>query len=105
MSSANSTTLVSTAGYAGPPATAKVTVHLPSDAKLFVDDVVCPLTSDWRSFDTPQLQPGQRYFYTIRAEAVRAGKTITQSQRVIVEAGKDVSVNFSGLGMVTSPQP
>lgn len=76
---------------------AQLVVKLPREARLFVDNVACPLTSSTRSFKTPALEPGRKYFYTIRAEMVRDGQTISQSQRVIVAAGQNVNVNFGNL--------
>jgi uncharacterized protein (TIGR03000 family) len=71
-----------------------VTVRLPSEARLWVDGVPCPLTSDTRTFDTPQLQAGRQYAYTMRAELVRNSQTVTQERRVIVTAGRQVEVRF-----------
>jgi uncharacterized protein (TIGR03000 family) len=81
-------------------APARITVKLPADARLFVDDVACPLTSTERTFETPRLEAGRRYFYNMRAEVVREGQTRTQTKRVEVLAGLPVSVNFSDLGAV-----
>jgi uncharacterized protein (TIGR03000 family) len=81
---------------------AQVTVHLPADAKLFVDGVACPLTSDTRSFATPGLQPGQKYVYTMRMEVVRDGATQSESQRVVLEAGQTTNVNFAATTMSAS---
>jgi uncharacterized protein (TIGR03000 family) len=74
---------------------AHIIVRLPADAKLSVDGVDCPLTSETRSFDSPALQPGQRYFYTFKAEVLRDGKTRTESKRVIIAAGEKVNVEFN----------
>jgi uncharacterized protein (TIGR03000 family) len=82
---------------AGVAAPAKVTVELPSDAKLYVDDVACPLTSATRSFQTPKLDPGQKYAYTLRAEVVRDGKTVAKVRKVEMYAGSSVSVKFEDL--------
>jgi uncharacterized protein (TIGR03000 family) len=76
---------------------ARVTVLLPAEAKLFVDDVACPLTSSRRSFDTPRLEPGRTYAYTLRAELMRDGQAIRETKRVIVEAGRSVTVEFKDL--------
>jgi uncharacterized protein (TIGR03000 family) len=43
---------------------AKITVTLPANATLYVDNVLCPLTSATRTFATPKLQSGQKYYYT-----------------------------------------
>jgi uncharacterized protein (TIGR03000 family) len=75
---------------------------LPEDAKLYVDDVVCPLKSGTRSFETPKLEPGRRYYYTIKAEMVRDGQTRTENRQVIVEAGKESVVDFRDLPAVST---
>lgn len=77
------------------PRPAVVTVQVPADAALYIDNVRCPLTSATRSFQTPALDPGREYYYTVRAEIVRDGQRRTQSQRVIVGAGRQVSVEFN----------
>src|SRR5262245_28498571 len=46
---------------------ARITVRLPADAKLFVDNAECPLTSAVRTFATPKLEQGKKYYYTLRA--------------------------------------
>lgn len=78
------------------PATqsAKVTVKLPSDARLWVDGVYCPLTSATRSFDTPALEVGKHYVYNLRMEMQREGRTISQTQQVRLAAGRNVVVEF-----------
>jgi len=73
---------------------AALTIKLPPDAKLYVDNVACPLTSDTRSFATPKLQTGQQYYYVLRADVVRNGETMTQSQKVLLTAGQQVTVEF-----------
>jgi uncharacterized protein (TIGR03000 family) len=83
---------------------AQVTIHVPADAKLFIDDVVCPLTSDTRSFTTPKLKQGQKYFYDVKAEVLRDGETVAETQRVVLEAGKEVSVTFPRLTAVATAQ-
>ncbi len=75
-------------------ASARITVRLPQDARLYVDGVACPLTSSTRSFNTPTLEPGREFYYTLRAEVVRDGQARTQSQRVVVSAGRQVTVEF-----------
>ena len=77
---------------------AHITVRLPADAKLTVDGVDCPLSSDTRTFDTPALAPGQRYYYLLKAELVRAGRPIAQTKRVDFRSGERVSVSFEDLG-------
>lgn len=81
---------------------ANVTVKLPADASLYVDGVLCPLTSASRSFSTPELNAGQSYYYTLKAEVVRGGEKHAASQRVLVEAGKQVIVEFKDLPVQTA---
>ncbi len=80
---------------------ARVTVKLPADARLYVDGVLCPLNSTTRTFNTPDLDAGQRYYYTLKAEVVRDGETRAASKRVVVEAGKEVTVEFKDLPVQT----
>jgi uncharacterized protein (TIGR03000 family) len=85
---------------AAPAAVAKVTVYISDDAKLYVDGVLCPLDSATRSFETPKLEPGRQYFYTVKAEAVRDGRPQSESRRIFVEAGKQTTVDFRNLATV-----
>jgi uncharacterized protein (TIGR03000 family) len=67
---------------------------------LWIDDVECPLTSSVRAFDTPVLNQGQTYVYSLHVAVQRDGQTLTDSQRVFVQPGEQVSVNFSGVAAV-----
>jgi uncharacterized protein (TIGR03000 family) len=78
-------------------APAKLIVELPADAKLFIDDQAMKTTSEKRSFNTPVLQAGQAYFYDLKAEVVRDGKTYTETRRVIVRAGETARAAFPEL--------
>jgi uncharacterized protein (TIGR03000 family) len=90
-------------GYGAAPAAAPVTtratvvVKLPSDAKLYVDGQEADLTSDTRTFTTPELVKDRDYFYTVKAVAQRDGQTRVQTKRVLVKAGKVARVNFGDL--------
>ncbi|MFL5242483.1 MAG: TIGR03000 domain-containing protein [Gemmataceae bacterium] len=93
------------AGPAGmKDAVARITVELPEDAKLTVDGVACPLTSTTRTLETPELQPGQKYTYTLEAQINRNGETISASRRVVFESGKLLNVDFRKLGSTQSVQ-
>jgi len=46
---------------------AKITVRLPAGASFFVDDVLSPHKGQAYAFDTPPLDPGRTYGYTVRA--------------------------------------
>lgn len=70
---------------------------MPADAQLYVDGQRTNLTSTTRTFTTPQLQLGRDYYYTVMAEAVRDGRTATESKRVVVRAGYQSRVTFADL--------
>jgi len=70
---------------------ARVTIALPADARVWVDNVFCPV----RSFDTPALEPGRKYFYTVRAELNRDGRTVVETRRITVSAGQETTVSFA----------
>lgn len=78
-------------------APAKLVVEVPADATLYIDDQAMKTAADKRSFNTPALQPGQAYFYDLRAEVVRDGKTYTETKRVIVKAGETAHATFPEL--------
>jgi uncharacterized protein (TIGR03000 family) len=79
---------------------AKVLVQVPEDAKLYVDGVPCPLDSATRTFETPKIEPGRKYYYTVKAEVVRNGEKLSESRRVFVEAGRQTTVDFRNLAPV-----
>jgi uncharacterized protein (TIGR03000 family) len=76
-------------------APATISVSLPSDARLTVDGVATRSTSANRLFVTPELATGFDYVYTLRAEVVRDGRTVAQSQLVTVRGGRTTNVPFN----------
>jgi uncharacterized protein (TIGR03000 family) len=82
--------------------TSTIVVHLPAEAKLFVDNVACPLTSDERSFRTPKLQPGRQYYYMLKAEVTRDGEPVVETKKIYVAAGKKVTVDFGDMATVST---
>lgn len=81
---------------------ARLIVDLPEDAKLYIDDQLMKTPTGKRSFRTPALEPGQSYYYILKAEVVRDGKTQTETKRVIVRAGDEVKANFATLEAVAT---
>jgi uncharacterized protein (TIGR03000 family) len=82
------------------PVSSRVTVTLPSDARLWVENTECPLTSSVRSFDTPPLNSNMKYFYNLKAEVVRDGRTVSQTQRVVITPGQEARVDFNSSGLI-----
>jgi uncharacterized protein (TIGR03000 family) len=70
-----------------------VTVNMPANAKLFVDDQPTNTTSG--KFRTPELTKGQPYSYQFRAEFERDGKPEVMTQKVVFRAGEAINVDFT----------
>ncbi|MGF1581877.1 MAG: TIGR03000 domain-containing protein [Gemmataceae bacterium] len=75
-------------------ASARVTVYLPENATLYIDGSYCSLTSSKRSFVTPTLEAGKRYFYNLRVDHVENGRTKTHNRKVVLTAGEHVVVHM-----------
>jgi uncharacterized protein (TIGR03000 family) len=59
-----------------------------------VDNQPTTSTTARRLFQTPTLQPGTDYFYTLQANVERDGRTITMQKQVTVRAGQESRVAF-----------
>jgi uncharacterized protein (TIGR03000 family) len=75
------------------PAPATILVSLPADAKVTIDGAPTASTSAVRRFVSPTLQPGQEYTYSLTAEVVREGQTVSTTQQVAVRAGRLTTVH------------
>ncbi len=61
-------------------APARVTIKAPADARVTVNDVNVPRTT--QSFQTPPLEGGRTYYYTVKADMkVRRQGQVSQSKR------------------------
>jgi uncharacterized protein (TIGR03000 family) len=76
---------------------ANIKFAVPAAARLFVDGRATTAAGTERSFVTPPLAAGQKYFYEVRAELVVDGLTVSEEQTVIVEAGAEVRASFPKL--------
>jgi uncharacterized protein (TIGR03000 family) len=79
----------------------KVSISLPADARLTFNGVVAAGTGDSRTFVTPDLESGRDYEYVLTAEVVRAGQTMTATERVIVRAGSVTEVALAPAATVS----
>jgi uncharacterized protein (TIGR03000 family) len=75
-------------------APATIVVSLPAEAKLIIDDRTTVSTSAVRTFATPVLEAGKEYYYTLKAEVVRDGQTVTTTERVAVRAGQTSRISL-----------
>ncbi len=73
---------------------ARVTVTVPADARLWMNETLMSLTGSVREFDSPPLAPGLQYAYVITAAWKENGREVTQTQTVDVAAGSRVNVRF-----------
>ncbi len=76
---------------------AKLIVEVPADAKLYIDDQLMKIESPRRVFNTPRLDKDQAYYYILRVQVVREGKTYSETRRVIIRAGDEVRASFPEL--------
>jgi uncharacterized protein (TIGR03000 family) len=74
---------------------AHVTVNLPADAELWFNGTKMKTTGRERAFYSPELMPGRRYTYEVRARWKENGHEVTQTRTVNVSAGAWVYVNLS----------
>jgi uncharacterized protein (TIGR03000 family) len=95
---------VSQSAYPPSGNTARLTVRLPADAQLWVDDYQTRKTGTVRVLTTPALQPGQTYHYTLKARWDDNGRPVTQERTVDFQAGGDATVDFTQPTPPAAPQ-
>lgn len=79
-------------------APAVVSIALPADAKLYVDgQLTRTIDKAVRTFSTPDLENGQEYRYTMKAEVIRDGVVQSETKTVIVKAGAEIRESFDSL--------
>jgi uncharacterized protein (TIGR03000 family) len=78
-------------------------VRLPAQAKLMINRTATRSGSATREFVSPPLKPGKAFHYTLKADLVRDGRTMTATVRVAVRAGeqREVALTFPPEGGVT----
>src|SRR5262249_53097813 len=75
---------------------ARINVLLPPDARLYVDDVPSPRMGERVSFDTPRLEPGRKYAYSLKVAGARNGQRYEDSRRITFSVGREVTGDFNG---------
>jgi uncharacterized protein (TIGR03000 family) len=83
------TSIESSAGQSG-----VLTVWVPNDAKVTINGLLTKSTGSKRQFVSYGLQPGYTYNYEVKAEVVREGRIVTESQTVAITAGERGGVAF-----------
>ncbi len=77
------------------PAPATIVVDLPADAKLLIENEATTSTGASRVFQSPTLNPGKEYQYTLTAEVIRSGKPVKAEQVVTIKAGQVIPVTLT----------
>jgi len=88
---------MSQSGYYAPPApdnTARIRVHVPEDAKVWVAGEATKQTGSERMFGSPTLTPGKTYTYDIKASWMEDGKRVEKTQKVRIRANETSNVTF-----------
>ena len=76
--------------------TARFTVQVPADAKLWIDGQLSTQTGTTRTFETPAtLEPGRTYSYKLTAEWVENGQSVVRERTVEFAAGNQLVVNLT----------
>ncbi|HUY93596.1 MAG TPA: TIGR03000 domain-containing protein [Pirellulales bacterium] len=73
---------------------ATLSVHVPADAKVFVNGLATQSTGAERRYVSSGLQTGYNYTYEIRAELVRDGRPVSETKVIKVQAGGNADVDF-----------
>ena len=71
-----------------------LTVSVPADAKVFVNDKPTTSTGTVREYISRGLEPGLQYSYQVRVEAMRDGQLVTDTKTVSLQAGRMHRINF-----------
>lgn len=77
---------------------ARVIIEVPADARLYIDGQLMKSKSTRRVIQTPDLLPGETYFYDLKVELVRDGRTVVETQKVLLRPGQVSTASFATLG-------
>jgi uncharacterized protein (TIGR03000 family) len=83
---------------------AKVLLKAPLDVQIKVNGELTERAQVEQAFPTPKLEPGMTYSYIVTAEAIRDGKLVTASKKVLVMGGEVAQVDFNDLGAEAAEQ-
>jgi uncharacterized protein (TIGR03000 family) len=87
--------MVSTPAEAPRSAVAYLSLNVPADAKVYLQDQLMTLDGAQRRFVTPELAYGNQHVYTVKVEVVRDGQTITKTTEAQISAGQEIQVSVT----------
>lgn len=74
---------------------ASIDVRVPPDARVWFDNQeMAQNVGAMRHFNSPPLEPGSDYQYTVRAQWMQNGQMVQNVKNVIIHAGDHVTVDF-----------
>jgi len=73
---------------------ARITITVPSDARVSINGTVTATTDTTRTFEFPGLESGKAVSYTFQAEFVRDGQNVVVTREVQVKAGISLEVSL-----------
>jgi uncharacterized protein (TIGR03000 family) len=79
-----------------------LSLRVPTDAQVFINDYKTKTNGDLRRYVTRNLKTGREYYYHVKAVVVRNGKTIERNELVSLKAGESEAVEFDFDSSVTS---
>lgn len=79
-----------------------VTIYVPQDAVVYVNDAVTSTTGSARSFVSFGLTAGNEYDYVVRAEVTRDGQKHVETRVVTLKAGDQTAVSFAFQDVIAS---
>jgi uncharacterized protein (TIGR03000 family) len=71
-----------------------IQMHVPSDARVWIDGDATSQTGANREFVSPAVAPGQDYVYHIRVQWDANNKTQESTRDVLVHAGERINLDF-----------
>jgi uncharacterized protein (TIGR03000 family) len=71
-----------------------LTIRVPHDAKVTINGALTKSIGSERKYSCGGLLPGRTYKFEVKAEVVRQGKIVTESQMVSLTAGERNRVAF-----------
>jgi uncharacterized protein (TIGR03000 family) len=75
--------------------TALLRIRTQPDAQLWFDDTMTTQSGPFRTFTTPELQPGKQYEYQLKVRYMENGKEVQKTKTVDVAAGKAIDVDLT----------
>jgi uncharacterized protein (TIGR03000 family) len=83
--------------------TASIRVHLPADARLYFEGELTAAAGPDRVFESPELAPGRRYRYEVKAVWDENGREVVKTRSVLVRAGARADVDFTTADLDEQP--